>query len=152
MLLMVANFRFRRGNTLNLGTLMNRIVMVIATAAVCSSLALVRGGSAESNAGPEASFAPTWKLLRAEAKQQFVSGYLFGWRDAAKVTDLAIDYVKQNPAGAVSGLERVREIYDMEGLTSESVVRELDKFFSESEGKDATLSQAITAAKTRMGR
>jgi len=109
-------------------------------------------GLAESSNAPEASFLPTWKLLRAEAKQQFISGYLFGWRDAKKVTDVAIDYVRENPANAVSGLERIRGIYDMEGLTAESVVRELDRYFSDSEGKDATLSQAVTAVRMRMGR
>lgn len=107
---------------------------------------------AESKLGSEASFLPTWKLLRNEGKQQFVAGYLFGWRDAKRVTDIAIEYVKENPGDAVSGLERIRGLYDMEGLTAESVVRELDEYFSKSEGKDATLSQAITAVRTRLGR
>ena len=99
---------------------------------------------AESKMAPEASFSPTWKLLRNDAKQQFVAGYLFGWRDAKRVTDIAIDYVK--------GLERIRGIYDMEGLTAESVVRELDTYFAQAEGKEATFSQAITAVRTRLGR
>lgn len=120
---------------------------IVAVMALSSSVA-----RAESSEAPEASFSPTWKLLRNEAKQQFISGYLFGWRDAKKVTDIAIEYVKENPANAVNGLEKVRGIYDMEGLAAESMVRELDKFFSESEGKDATLSQAVTAVRMRMGR
>jgi hypothetical protein len=119
---------------------------------VVSLLAHAKPGSAESSDTPEASFSPTWKLLRNDAKQQFISGYLFGWRDAKKVTDIAIEYVKENPGNAVTGLERVRGIYDMEGLTAESVVRELDKFFTEWDGKDATLSQAVTAVRMRMGR
>lgn len=107
---------------------------------------------AESKMAPEASFSPTWKLLRNEAKQQFVAGYLFGWRDAKRVTDIAIDFVKEQPTEAVRGLERIREIYDMEGLTAESLVRELDSFFGQAEGKDASFSQAITAVRARLGR
>jgi hypothetical protein len=107
---------------------------------------------AESKMAPEASFSPTWKLLRNDAKQQFVAGYLFGWRDAKRVTDIAIDYVKEKPTEAVKGLERIRGIYDMEGLTAESVVRELDTYFAQAEGKEATFSQAITAVRTRLGR
>ena len=123
-------------------------VTIVGLSVAFSSQLVVAEGSTQT----EASFLPTWKLLNSEAKQQFVAGYLFGWRDAARVTDLAIEYVKENPNNAVSGLERVRQIYDMEGLTAESMVRELDRFFSESEGRDATLSQAMTAAKLRMGR
>ncbi len=119
---------------------------------VIALLAPAKPAGSESSDAPEASFSPTWKLLRNDAKQQFISGYLFGWRDAKKVTDIAIEYVKENPANAVTGLERVRGIYDMEGLTAESVVKELDKFFAESDGKDATLSQAVTAVRMRMGR
>ncbi len=97
-------------------------------------------------------FLPTWKLLRSDAKNQFIAGYLFGWRDAANVTDVAIDYVKQNPQNAVDGLERIRGIYDMNGVTSESIVRELDLYFSEADGREATLSQAITTVRMRLGR
>lgn len=107
---------------------------------------------AESKTAPEASFLPTWKLLHNEGKQQFVAGYLFGWRDAGRVTDAAIEYAREHPENAVNGLERIRGIYDMEGLTAETVVRELDSFFSGSAGKDATLSQAITAVRRRLGR
>jgi hypothetical protein len=107
-------------------------------------------GTCESKLAPEASFLPTWKLLNNEAKQQFVAGYLFGWRDAGRVTDAAIEYAREHPHDAVNGLEKIRVMYDTAGLTSESVVRELDSFFA-SEGQNATLSQAITAVRRRLG-
>ncbi len=107
---------------------------------------------AESKVAQEATFLPTWKLLTNQGKQQFVAGYLFGWRDAGRVTDAAIEYAREHPNNAVSGLEKVREIYNMEGLTAEGMVRELDSFFAESAGREATLSQAITAARRRLGR
>jgi hypothetical protein len=102
--------------------------------------------------GEQAPSLPTWELLRGEAKQQFVAGYLFGWRDAARVTDAAIEYVEQNPNDAVQGLERIRNLYDMADLTSDMVVRELDRYFSEADSKNATLSQAITTVRMRLGR
>jgi hypothetical protein len=108
---------------------------------------------AESKVVNESSFLPMWKLFRTnESKQQFVAGYLSGFRDAGRVTDVAIAYGKDNPANVISGLERVKEIYAMEGLTAESMVRALDEYFAEPEGKDATLSQAIIAARSRLGR
>jgi hypothetical protein len=108
---------------------------------------------AESKVVNESSFLPTWKLFRTnESKQQFVAGYLSGFRDAARVTDVAIAYAKEHPNDTVSGLERIKGIYAMEGLTAETMVRELDAFFAEPEGKEATLSQAIVAARRRLGR
>lgn len=127
---------------------LGRAVVTLVLVAILPSAAL----RAESKTAAEASFLPTWKLLRNEGKQQFVAGYLFGWRDAKRVTDVAIEYVKGNPGGAVRGLERIRGLYDMEGLTAESVVRELDDYFAGAEGKEATLSQAITAVRARLGR
>jgi hypothetical protein len=128
-------------------SLLVRTAVLAGTLFGAAPAALTEGTSA-----PEPSFSPTWKLLRNDAKQQFIAGYLFGWRDAKRVTEVAIEYVRENPSEAVSGLERIRGLYNMEGITAESMVRELDTFFSESEGKDATLSQAITAARMRLGR
>ena len=112
----------------------------------------MKSGLCESKVASEASFLPTWKLLSNQGKQQFVAGYIFGWRDAARVTDAAIEYAREHPSNAVSGLERIREIYNLEGLTAEGMVRELDVFFNQAEGREATLSQAITAARRRLGR
>jgi hypothetical protein len=110
------------------------------------------GVRAESKLVNESSFLPTWKLFRTnESKQQFVAGYISGFRDAARVTDAAIEYARDNPNNAVSGLEKVKGIYEMEGLTAESLVAKLDEFFSEPDGKNATLSQAMVAARNRLG-
>jgi hypothetical protein len=119
---------------------------------ISCEIAAIGPAVAESKVASEASFLPTWKLLTNQGKQQFVAGYLFGWRDAGRVTDAAIEYAREHPSQAVGGLEKIRDIYDMEGLTAEGMVRELDVFFAESSGKDATLSQAITAARRRLGR
>jgi hypothetical protein len=97
-------------------------------------------------------FGPTWKLLDPEAKRQFIAGYLFAFSDAARITDIALEYIKDNPQAAVSGLERIRSVYDMHGLTADMVVHELDVYFKESGGKEATLSQAVTAVRSQLGR
>lgn len=118
--------------------------------ALLIGLGTARIGACESKLAQEASFLPTWKLLNNEAKQQFVAGYLFGWRDAGRVTDAAIEYARQHPNDAVNGLEKIRAMYDTAGLSAERVVGELDSFFA-AEGKNATLSQAITAVRRRLG-
>ena len=129
-----------------------RTLILVTTLSLAAALLLCQSSPAESKLAPEASFLPTWKLLRNEGKQQFVAGYLFGWRDAGRVTDAVIEYAREHPNNAVSGLEKIRGLYDMDGLTAESMVRELDAYFASSEGKDATISQAITAARRRLGR
>ena len=107
---------------------------------------------AESKVVAEMAFLPTWKLLGNDGKLQFVAGYLFGWRDAKRAMDVAAEFVKEHPEGAINGLERIRELYDTEGLTPDVVVKELDSFFLEAERRSATLSQAITAVRSRLGR
>lgn len=119
---------------------------------VLLSLSWASTAPAESLPGDQSPFLPTWKLLRGDSKQQFVAGYLFGWRDAARVTDVAIEYVQQNPNNAVQSLEKIKGLYDMNDLTADMVVRELDRYFSENDSKDATLPQAITAVRMRLGR
>jgi hypothetical protein len=95
-------------------------------------------------------FLPTWKLLNPQEKQQFMAGYLYGWRDASKVTDIALNYVKENPDKAVEGLESIRALYDVSKLNSGGVVREIDGFFQDSDNHDATLMAAISYAKARL--
>jgi hypothetical protein len=132
---------------------MRKLLKNASMISTCIALALsVLPAQAESKVANESSFLPMWKLFaNNESKQQFVAGYLSGFRDAGRVTDVAIAYAKDNPANAVSGLERIKGIYAMEGLTAESMVRALDQFFAEPDGKEATLSQAIIAARSRLG-
>lgn len=108
--------------------------------------ALASKSFAESSDAP-ASFLPTWKLLNNEAKQQFISGYIQGWRDAERVTEIALDYVKENPQKAVEGLEKIKSLYDMRGLAPGDLIKALDAFYSLTENREASLSQAVSAAK-----
>ncbi|RIL09341.1 MAG: hypothetical protein DCC75_06750, partial [Proteobacteria bacterium] len=85
-----------------------------------------------------------------QEKQQFVAGYLEGWRDAAKVTDVVIKYVRDNPDQAVSGLERIRTLYDSSELKPNIVAKEIDEFYKKPENHAATFSAALSAVKTRV--
>lgn len=90
-------------------------------------------------------FAPTWKLLNSEQKQQFMAGYLKGWRDSAQITDIAIEYVEKNPAEAVSGLRRLKGIYDLSGVTPEVLSQGVDRYFADPENQSSGLSKAVSA-------
>jgi hypothetical protein len=96
------------------------------------------------------SFLPTWKLLNPQEKQQFMAGYLFGWRDAAKVTEIAIGYVRENPQKALEGLESIRSLYDVSKVNSSAMAHEVDTFFQDSDNRDASLMAAISYAKARL--
>ena len=100
--------------------------------------------------GESSSFSPTWRLLQGQEKQQFVAGYIQGWRDAAKVTDIAISYVRSNPDRAIEGLEGVRALYNLSGMKPAQLVQEIDAFYSDPENGASPLSAAITAARRRV--
>lgn len=95
----------------------------------------------------ENSFLPTWKLLSSQEKQHFVSGYIQGWNDARKVTDIALEYIKTNPTRAVESLESIRKLYDMSHLTPENLVEHIDKFYEDPKNHSSSLSVAVTAAR-----
>lgn len=95
-------------------------------------------------------FFPTWKLLSNQEKQHFVSGYVQGWMDAQKVTNIAIEFIKENPNKAVESLESIRKLYDVSLLKPEGLVREIDRFYSRGENKNASLSMAVTASKAAL--
>jgi hypothetical protein len=111
------------------------------------SLDLLEGEVAE---GQVESFLPTWKLMSDEEKQQFIAGYLQGWRDAAKVTDIAISFVKSNPQRAIASLEGIKELYNIREIRPSEVTQEIDLFYADPSNSNAPLSKAITAARARI--
>ncbi|MBX7145621.1 MAG: hypothetical protein K1X79_14310 [Oligoflexia bacterium] len=96
------------------------------------------------------SFLPIWKLLNNQEKQQFISGYLHGWQDAAKVTDIAIGYVRENPQKAVEGLQSIRSVYEVGDLRPADIAQQIERFFADSSNKDASLSKAISFARAQL--
>ena len=97
------------------------------------------------------SFYPTWKLLGSREKEQFVAGYIQGWKDAAQVTDIAISYVRDNPGKAIEGLEQVKGLYDVRDLRPGMLAGAIDNFYAKPENQGAALSLAVSAAKSALG-
>lgn len=125
--------------------------ILLGTVSLTLGLTLTVGCPQSAGAEDEkAAFLPTWKLLNPQEKQQFMAGYLYGWRDAAKVTDIAISYVKENPQKAVEGLESIRALYDVSRFNSSAIAHEVDGFFQDSDNRDASLTAAISFAKSRL--
>jgi hypothetical protein len=100
----------------------------------------------------EPSFLPTWKLLNKEGKQQFMAGYLQGWRAASRVTELATDYIRENPDNAVSSLESLSSVYEASSLPPDTLVMLIDQYYSDPANQSASLSMAVTAARGAFGR
>lgn len=94
-----------------------------------------------------APFYPTWKLLSRSEKQQFVAGYTQGWHDAARVTEITIGYVKENPTRAVEGLEQIKRLYDLQDVKPAVLASAIDVYFQQPENQNDGLSQAVSAAR-----
>ena len=97
-------------------------------------------------AGP-APFYPVWRLLSQEQKSQYLAGYVQGWKDASKVTDIAIQYVKENPQEAVSGLQKLKVLYDLSDVSPSLLVSQIDRFFIDPKHQSASLSLAISSVR-----
>lgn len=95
------------------------------------------------------SFLPTWKLLNEKQKQEFMAGYLHGWKDATAMIDIAIDYTKENPDKAVEGLQSLRRVYEVKGLRPASLVSAVNEFFRDPKNAQASLSAAVSFAKAQ---
>lgn len=91
------------------------------------------------------SFGSTWKLLNQVQKEQFIAGYLQGFRDASKITDLTIKYLEENPNNVQQGLKTLQSLYDVEGARPSIIVPRLDEYFKDN--SQASLSQALSAVK-----
>jgi len=93
------------------------------------------------------SFLPVWKLMSRTEKQQFIAGYIWGWKDAAKVIEIAISYIKDNPREAVEGLERIKALYSRPELKPGPLVEAIDRFYADPANHGAALSRAISAVR-----
>lgn len=111
---------------------------------------LLFAGTAIADTAVEEPFQPTWRLLNYEEKQQFISGYLKGSDDASDVLDIAIGFIKDNPQEALPSLKKLRELYDLSEVKPDSLVRELETFFADSDNSRASLAKAIATARNRL--
>jgi hypothetical protein len=121
-----------------------RLTLLLLAALIFCPTTQSTAHAAESNESP---FLPIWKLLNREQKQQFISGYLQGWRDAGKVTGIATDHIRENPDQAVKALESIQGIYTLSHLGPDALAKAVDSFYSEPQNKSASLSVAISSSK-----
>ncbi|MGI6525310.1 MAG: hypothetical protein ACOX2O_08505 [Bdellovibrionota bacterium] len=105
---------------------------------------------AEESTKDDSPFLPAWRLLNNNDKQQFVSGYQQGWKDAVKIIDIVIGYLKTNPAEGAKALEQIRNIYNLSTIKTHTLVHEIDLFYANPQNNTAPLSKAVTAAKTKL--
>ncbi len=94
----------------------------------------------------QAAFYTTWKLLKAQEKQQFIAGYLQAFSDAKRITSIVRDYVKENPNKAQEGLIKIEALYDLSGLKADLLSQSIDTYYSLPENRNAPLSQAVSAS------
>ncbi len=93
------------------------------------------------------SFYPTWKLMKPAEKKRFLAGYIHGWQDAKRVTDILVDHVESQPDDAVKSLEKVRDIYGIADIPVDELLRRVTTFYSEIENHDAPLSVAMSSGR-----
>ena len=125
------------------------VIAIIITTILASSPVFAENNPSKQEDG---SFLPAWRLLNTENKQQFVSGYQRGWKDAVNIIDIVITYLKTNPSEGIKALESVRNIYDLENLRPDDLVKAIDKYYADPDNNNAPFSKAITAAKNRTPR
>jgi hypothetical protein len=121
---------------------------IVLTVVLCSLV--LAPALASADAHPDTSFLPSWKLMNSQEKQHFIAGYVQGWRDAGKVTDITISYVRDNPGEALSGMEKMKSLYDLAGYKPELLVKAIDVFYLEPSNNRASLSSAVNAAKNAL--
>ncbi len=129
---------------------MNKLSLpiVLCFIALFVSFAMAESTADDEHAVPQ-SFLPTWKLLNPQEKQLFISGYLHGWKDAARVTELVQQHVTEHPEQTLKSLRTIRSIYDLGGKNTRSLgplVKGIDEFYANPDNARAALSRAITAS------
>ena len=131
-------------------------VLLMFLAVAMPALALPLRTSAEdaasrsglSGPGPaKATFGPTWKLLSADQKRQFVAGYLQAWQDAGKVTEALAAFSREKPEQLAQSFDKILAIFDVARLSPDTVARELDRIFSDPETRELTLAEAMSSAR-----
>ncbi|NDC38261.1 MAG: hypothetical protein EBZ48_09445 [Proteobacteria bacterium] len=96
----------------------------------------------------EPPFAPTWQLMNRLEKRQFIAGYLYAMKDAATMTQVLGDFIRENPKEAPASLDRLRGLYlGLAEGKAPTVVEGIDAFFKDPANRQAPLSRAITGVR-----
>lgn len=70
---------------------------------------------------------PIWRLMDEQAKRQFIAGYLYGFRDARALGEIAVEFSKQNPPDLAQGLSALLSHYQLTRMRPEQLVPLIDE-------------------------
>lgn len=87
--------------------------------------------------------------MNTEEKRQFIAGYKYASEDVQQILDIAIDFVRENPDQAINGLETLKRLYNFSATGPDTMVKEIDRFYSSSNNREASLSRAMTATNNK---
>ncbi|RMG44022.1 MAG: hypothetical protein D6719_02565 [Candidatus Dadabacteria bacterium] len=124
---------------------MSKIKLVVFFIGCVVTCGLARSGLRAENS--EKPFLPIWKLMDQEAKRHFVAGYLQGWRDAARVTEITTEYIRENPDRAIESLESIRRLYSSSAPAPDRLVSAIDAYYAKAVNSKSPFSKAISAAR-----
>lgn len=102
------------------------------------------------NASEPDTFYPVWKHLSYSDKQQFIAGYLQALEDTREVLQITKEYVQSNPEKAIQSLDKVDKLYTSRGLSSSSIVKEIDQLYQKQENRNARFSLLVNSAQLNL--
>ena len=86
---------------------------------------------------------PTWHLMDEAGKKQFLAGYLYGFREARSLGEIAVEYSKSKPQDLEQGLEKLLQHYKLTTLSPDRLAPLLDQYFESPERQQDSLRLAI---------
>ena len=66
------------------------------------------------------------------------------------VFDILEDYAANNPEKITQGITSLKSLYDLSGVTPDTLADKLDDFYKDPANSNATLAKAVTAAKNEL--
>ena len=76
-------------------------------------------------------------------KRQFLAGYIYGFRDARALGEIAIEFIQTSPPDPVSGLKNLLPHYSLTGLSPNDLVPLLNEYFREPKNRNDSLRVAL---------
>jgi hypothetical protein len=99
--------------------------------------------SAQEGGATEPAIYNTWSMMDENAKRQFLAGYLYGFRDARALGEVAVEFIKSSPPDPISGLRGILPHYQLTPLSSNDLVPLLNEYFREPKNRNDGLRVAI---------
>ena len=118
--------------------------------AVLGLLLLASPTVGKSEENTDTPIAGSWRAMDDPSKRQFVAGYLFGFRDARALGEIAVEYARANPKDATVGLTDLLSHYRLTNMSPSELVPLLNEYFKDPKNQSDSLRAAI--AKLAAGR